>query len=84
MPNFVTENNWPNLKVIASLLAGGAITIYLALAPSLGLPMFEQQWMMENVEKVLTGVAAAVTAIMTIVAYFKKPGEGDGIKEVEK
>lgn len=84
MPKFVTENNWPNIKVVASLIAGAAITIYLALAPAFHLPMFDQQWMMDNVDKVLTGVAGAVTAIMTIVAYFKKPGEGDGIKEVEK
>jgi hypothetical protein len=80
---FITENNMPNLKVQAMLVAGTIITLYLAFAPSFGLPMFDKEWMMQNIETVISGVAGVLTAILAIVAYFKKPGPGDGIKPVE-
>lgn len=79
MPQFVTENNKPNVKVIAMVIAGYAIPLYLAVAPTIGLPTFDQQWMMDNIEAIVGGVVS----IMLIVGYFKKPGAGDGIKPKE-
>ena len=73
----VTENNIPNTKVIASTVVGLAIPLYLAIAPMLGLPTFDPEFMKENTDKVIAGVVA----IMTVVAYFTKPREGDGVKE---
>lgn len=76
-PVFVTENNTPNVKIIAMTVAGLLIPLYLTLAPTLGLPTFDQQWMMDNLEAII----GAVVAIMAIVGYFKKPGKGDGVVE---
>lgn len=79
-PVFVTENNTPNVKVIAMTVAGLLIPLYLTFAPMLGLPTFDQQWMMDNIETIIGGVVA----IMAIVGYFKKPGPGDGVVEKTK
>lgn len=73
----VTENNVPNAKVIASTVIGLAIPLYLSVAPMLGLPTFEPEFMKENTDKVIAGVVA----VMTVVAYFTKPRPGDGVKE---
>lgn len=73
----VTENNTPNVKVIAMTVAGLLIPLYLTVAPMVGLPTFDQQWMMDNIETIIGGVVA----IMAIVGYFKRPGKGDGIVE---
>lgn len=83
MPQFITENNVPNAKVVASTIAGLLIPLYLALAPVAGLPTFDKEWMLEHTEAVLTGVTGAVVAFMAIVAYFKKPAPGDGVKPKE-
>ncbi len=83
MSNFVTENNVPNAKVVASTIAGLLIPLYLALAPVVGLPTFDKTWMLEHIDAILTGVSGAVVALMAIVAYFKKPAPGDGIKPKE-
>lgn len=79
MPQFVTENNTPNIKVIAMAIAGYAIPLYLAIAPTIGLPTFDQQWMMDNIEAIVGGVVS----IMLIVGYFKAPRQGDGVKPKE-
>ena len=42
-----------------------------------GLPTFDKEWMMDNVETIIGGVVA----VMAVVGYFKKPGPGDGITE---
>lgn len=84
MGKFITENNIPNAKVVASTIVGLLVPLYLAIAPTVGLPMFDQQWMIEHLESILTGLSGAVVAIMAIVAYLKSPHEGDGIKEVKK
>ncbi|RJQ39509.1 MAG: hypothetical protein C4555_03110 [Dehalococcoidia bacterium] len=83
MPQFITENNIPNAKVIALTIAGGLVAAYLAIAPIFGLPMFDKVWMMQNIETILSGGAAILTAFLAIVAYFKKPSAGDGIKPKE-
>lgn len=80
MAGFVTENNIPNAKVVASTIAGLLVPLYLAIAPAIGLPTFDKEWMLGNIDGVLTGLTGAVVAFMAIVAYFKKPAQGDGIK----
>ena len=76
-PVFVTENNTPNVKIIAMTVAGLLIPLYLTVAPMFGLPTFDQQWMIDNLETIIGGVVA----VMAIVGYFKKPGKGDGVVE---
>ncbi len=80
MPQFVTENNKPNVKVIAMTIAGFAVPLYLVVAGMFNLPTFDQQWMLDNIETIIGGVVA----VMAVVGYFKKPGKGDGVVEVKK
>ncbi len=80
MPQFVTENNKPNVKVIAMTIAGFAVPLYLVIAGMFNLPTFDQQWMLDNIEMIIGGVVA----IMAIVGYFKKQGIGEGVLEVKK
>lgn len=84
MPNLVTENNWPNAKVIAGTIVSLVIPLYVVVAPILGLPMIDQQTMIEHLNSIIAGVATIGTAVFAIVAYFKKPSPGDGTKEVSK
>lgn len=80
MSKFVTENNVPNVKVVAMTIAGLLVPLYLVIAGMFNLPTFDQKWMMDNIEIIIGGVVA----VMGIVGYFKSPGQGDGVVEVKK
>ena len=75
MAQFLTEKNVPNAKVVASTIVGMLIPLYLAIAPMLHLPTFDQAWMSQHIDAIIAGVVS----VMAIVAYFKAPHAGDGI-----
>ena len=77
----VTENNVPNVKVIAGTIVSLVVPLYVVLAPMLGLPMIDQQAMIENLNNIIAGVSTVAISIFAIVAYFKRPAPGDGVKE---
>lgn len=77
--NLVTENNVPNRKVIAGAITGGIVTIALFVAPLFGIHLPAEEILTEKVEYIIGGV----TALIFLVQYFTKPGEGDGIKPKE-
>lgn len=77
----VTENNWPNAKLIAGTIVSLVVPLYVVVAPMLGLPMIDQQVMIENLNNIIAGVSTVAIAIFAIVGYFKKPAPGDGVKK---
>lgn len=77
----VTENNWPNVKLVAGTIVSLVVPLYVVLAPMLGLPMIDQQAMIENLNNIIAGVSTVAIAVFAIVGYFKRPAPGDGVKE---
>ena len=84
MSKFVTENNIPNLKIQAIFFVGLLITFYTGIAPMFGLPTIDAEFVKEHAEHIISGVFGVATAILALVGYFKKPGQGDGVVEVKK
>lgn len=81
---FITENNWPNMKVAAMGLVGSLISVYLILAPFFNLPTIDKDIIMQHADNILGYASLLLTSILAFVAYMKKPGKGDGIKEAPK
>lgn len=77
-----TENNKPNRKIRFQAYAGTIVTVLVG-----GLTFANKMfgWGIEineaNIAEAVTGFLVFLTFITTIVGYFTRPEEGDGIKE---
>jgi len=77
-----TENNKPNRKIRFQAYAGTIVTV-LVFGLSFANKTFG--WGIEvseaNVAEAVTGFLVFLTFVTTVVGYFTRPEEGDGVKE---